>query len=361
MLAVIYRSLVSEYYRQNAGFFLVILMLAFGILRSDHHIALFMFVMSSPGILLYIVLGWAVYTIKSMGFIRSQFRHPAYSFLYHLRTVSLLRRYGQWFLIQVGLQLPVIAYAFWMSFSALKTQQWFVLGNIIFAVLLLCILPVLFYERILRNSSPEVQVRSFIRNWALPYPLFFIQYLLRQKALLVLLTKLFSGAVLAGVCLLYPTDDYDERLLSLGLLIGSLAHLGIIHEGYLFEHSYLLLLKNLPHTFVQRFGHQLIQVTLLFLPELILLFRYLPTGVSFLYVAKAFVFSSGMWLAAINRLYQHHQSNEQQSMLGLWGFIGGLLLIMFRIDASLIGAALWSYAIWANRMYYYHSEYIVEP
>ncbi|OZI05414.1 hypothetical protein BWI93_25295 [Siphonobacter sp. BAB-5385] len=45
MNAVFFRTLVTEFYRQNSGFFLLILLISFGIIRSDDHVALFRYAM----------------------------------------------------------------------------------------------------------------------------------------------------------------------------------------------------------------------------------------------------------------------------------------------------------------------------
>ncbi|PKK35445.1 hypothetical protein BWI96_17205 [Siphonobacter sp. SORGH_AS_0500] len=357
MKTVLYRTLVTEFYRQNTGFFLVIVMLGFGIIRSDDHVAVFQYAMTSPSILLYYFAVWTLYAVKIIGFVRQQFRHPAYRFLHYFRLISTPQRVISWLTITISLLLPILAYAFWMSLYAIQNQQWMAIITLILFFAAISLLALLIFERTLRQSDTEAKVRTFAQNWPLPYPLFFIQFLLRKHAILVLVTKFFSGALLLGVCLLYPTDDYDERLLAIGLLLGSLIHLGLTTEHYTFEHEYLLFVRNLPLSFGKRFTAHALQMLLIFIPEIILLFRYLPDTVSFLFVGKAFVFISGIQIAALHRVYQHDKSLEKLSAYGLWGFIVGLLLIMFHVDLTILGGFLWGYAAWINAYKYYQSEF----
>lgn len=357
MKTVLYRTLVTEFYRQNTGFFLVILMISFAIIRPDDHVALFQYAMSSPPFLLYYFAIWTLYVFKTIAFVRHQFRHPAYRFLYHFRLIPPGTRLFYWLSISISLLLPILAYALWMSFHGVRNQQWTAIGSIALFALGMVATALIIFERMIRQSNTEVKVRTFARNWPLPYPLFFIQFLLRRNAILVLITKLFSGAILIGVCLLYPTDDYDERLIAIGLLIGSLIHLGLTTEHYTFEHEYLLFVRNLPLSFLKRFTAHTLQMLLIFLPEVLLLFRYLPDPISFLFVVKAFVFISGIQMAALHRVYQHDKSLEKLSLYGLWGFIIGLVFIMFRLDLTIIGGLLWIYAAWINAYKYYKSEF----
>ncbi len=332
-------------------------MLGFGIIRSDDHVAVFQYAMSSPSILLYYFALWSLYVFKTIAFVRHQFHHPAYRFLHHFRLIPLSQRILSWVTISVSLVMPILAYAFWMSFYAVRSQQWVAISGLILFFAGMIGLSLLLFERIIRQQDTEVKVRTFARDWPLPYPLFFIQFLLRKNTVLVLITKLFSVAVLLGVCLLYPTDDYDERLLSIGLLLGSLIHLGLTTEHYTFEHEYLLFVRNLPLSFLRRFAAHALQMLLIFIPEITFLFRYLPDTVSYLFVGKALVFISGIQIAALHRVYQHDKSLEKLSAYGLWGFIIGLLLIMFRIDPAILGGLLWAYAAWVNAYKYYKSEF----
>lgn len=357
MNAVFFRTLVTEFYRQNSGFFLLILLIGFGIIRSDDHVALFRYAMVSPSTLVYYVIPWMLYGLKTLSFVRSQFRHPAYGFLDLWRLIPFGTRLSGWVTMQAGLLLPVFLYAGWMGVYAFPARQWSALVLIGLVLLGLVVLPIPLLERMLHQTSREVRVRTFIRHWPLPYPLYFIQHLFRRQPLLLLLTKIFSGLLIMGVCLLYPTDDYDERLLTIGMLIGGLTQLGLAQEQYVFEHEYLLFLRNLPLSFGKRIGYLFVQGLLLFIPETLLLFRYLPATVSWLYVGKALFFGIGLWLAGLHRLYQNDKSLENLGSYGLWGFPIGLLLIMFQVDTALLGLLLWAYAGWVNTYHYYRSEF----
>ncbi|MBO9638969.1 MAG: hypothetical protein J7576_12415 [Siphonobacter aquaeclarae] len=354
MKNAVFRTLVTEFYRQNSGFFLILLLLGFGIIRSDDHIALFRYALAAPAALPYYFALWALYALKTSAFARQQFREPSCQFLYHLRLYPSMQRYLTWWTVQLGLLAPLWAYGLWMCSYA--DGQWLSVALVLSYLVALTVLPARWYEYLVRNPVREARTRKVARNRPLPVWLFFFAHLFRQQPLLLVLTKLFSGVVLIGVCLLYPTDDYDERLLAIGALIGGLAHLGLAQEQYVFEHRYLLFLRNLPRPFAVRFGTLALEGLLLFLPETLLLARYLPEGVSAVLILKVGVFYTGLRLAALHRFYVRERYLEQVGSYGLWGFILGLVAIMFRLDIAIAGLALWGYAAWVSRFRYFASE-----
>ena len=154
--------------------------------------------------------------------------------------------------------------------------------------------------------------------------------------------------MLAGVCQLYPTDDYDQRLLLIGLLLAVLGHSQVGGQVSAFERKYLLFLPNLPLSWAQRFGRYVLTYGLLWLPELLILLRNCPVGISLDYVIWLWLTGWG-WLLLLHSLAYGYDVLPERWLSGVVaGFIGGLLAIMFGlpVGAWLVLGWLGAVGVW---------------
>ncbi|HLL96251.1 MAG TPA: hypothetical protein VK404_14820, partial [Spirosoma sp.] len=144
---------------------------------------------------------------------------------------------------------------------------------------------------------------------------------------------------------LYPTDDYDQRLLLLGLMLALITHSQVGRHLHAFEQRYLLLLPNLPLSSAQRFGRYAITYGLIWLPELLILLRNYPTAIGFDYVAVLWLTGWG-WLLLIHGLaYGRNVAPERWQTVVFAAFIGGLLAIMFGLTVGVWLAIGWLGAV----------------
>lgn len=340
MLPVLYRTLVLPFYVRNAGTFLVVVLLAFGFMRPMDHEALISAALGSPFLLSLFVGLWALYTIRVVGFIRNQLAAPEHLFLLTLWLVPVRTRVLVWLSLLTNLLLPVIGYAVWMGTRAVHYQTWGPLVALVLAVTGLIAGGAWAADYRLRHHRtgtirlPSLPVR-------LPYELFFPTYWLRHEPLSLVGTKLISCILLAGVCRLYPTDDYDERLLLIGLMLALITHSAVGRLLSDFEQRYLLLLPNLPLTRWQRLGRYALTYGLIWLPELLILLRNCPTAIRLDYVCWLWLTGWG-WLLLLHGLgYGRSVSPERWQTGVFWGFISGLLLIMFGLPVGAWGLMGW--------------------
>ena len=170
-------------------------------------------------------------------------------------------------------------------------------------------------------------------------------YWLRHEPLSLLLTKVISGGLLVGVCRLYPTDDYDQRLLLIGLMLTIITHSQVGRQLSAFEQRYLLLLPNLPLSVVERFGRYALIYGLIWLPELLILLRNCPSEIQFAYMGSLGLTGWG-WLLLLHGLaYGRDMSPDRWQTAVFWGFIIGLLSIMFGLPLVVWGVVGWLGAI----------------
>ncbi|WP_338876563.1 hypothetical protein WBJ53_13010 [Spirosoma sp. SC4-14] len=332
MLTVLNRIFVTSFYVQNAGTFLVVFLLAFGFLRANEHEALITAAIGNP-FLLAIVFGlWTLYLLKTIAFVGQQLAAPEHLFIRTFWLIPSPKRWAMWFVIQISLLMPIIGYGGWMIKIAASYQQWLALVAILLFIGILVFVGALFANYRLKHPGSE-SIRLFRLSVQLPYELFFPTYWLRHEPLSLVLTKAFSGLILAGVCRLYPTDDYDERLLLIGLLLAVLAHSQVGGQISHFERRYLLLLPNMPFSGLQRLGRYALTFAVIWLPELLILLRNCPADIRLDYVAWLWLTGWG-WILLMHSLAYGYEVLPERWLSGVVaGFVIGLIIIMFGLPA----------------------------
>lgn len=344
------RCLVTEFYRQSAGFFMVVLLLAFGFFSSVEHIALAQYAFRLPMVMGIYWLLWALYGLKTLQFIGQTLRQPEYQILFQLRLVPFVQRAGLLLGVQFLLLLPAVFYAIFMMVRAgipLRATGGLVL--VLVFLLGLIIAGAVQTDYWLRHPNARQGRQPLFRfklNFRLttPYVLFFVHYLLRHQPVALGLTKLASGLLVYGVCHLYPTDDYDGRLLAIGVLLSVAVHAALTHLFYQFEWEQLLLLRNLPIPLFNRFGGYALVLLLLWLPECALLLRYRPEKESFWLITQLCGFGGGLLMLMYTQLLLRPLSLEQLVGRVFWGFVLGVFIVMFRVDIGLLGVLAWGLA-----------------
>lgn len=326
LLTVLRKTLVFSFYRQNAGLFFAVLMLAGSFLRASDHIALAESAVHSPFMLGLYQTFWGLYTVFATRFAVNTIRQT--EVLHLFRLVPTPRRWLGLLTVQYGLLNPVLAYtAFvgWISWQ--QGTQGSSLQLLAGAVFML-VVPVFWLDYALRTPTRQSGMIRFGVNWherfTTPYPLFFIRHLGTNQPVMLFMTKGGTCLLTLGILALYPTDDYDSRLLALGALLTALIHSTLVYHLYQFEHERLSLLRNLPILIQKRLLNYALVFALLLIPEAILLVRYWPTGVSVGTLAGSWFFSHSVLLLQFALLLPRHRSPDR-----LMPLLSGLLLIFF--------------------------------
>ncbi len=333
MLALLNRVFTGPFYARNAGTFLVLVLLAFGFLSANEHRALIMAALGSPFFLAIVFVLWGLYLLKTVSFVWQELHAPEHLFLQTFWLVSTPKRVVLWLTVQTALLFPVLLYGGWMLQIAVQQGWWNLFGAILIFLLLLIGAGALLADFRLRHPNPDTLRLPHV-SIKLPYELFFPTYWLRHEPLSLVLTKAFSGLLLAGVCRLYPTDDYDQRLLLIGLLIAILGHAQVGGQVSAFERKYLLLLPNLPLSWVQRLGRYALTYGLLWLPELLILLRNCPEAIRLDYVIWLWLSGWG-WLLLMHSMAYGYEVLPERWLSGIIAaFVVGLLLIMFGLPVG---------------------------
>ena len=349
------KLIVRQFYLQNTGLFLVVLMLVGGFLSSAEHIALATYALHDGFFLTAYFIFWLLYTLYTIRFSLQVFQKN--DLLQLFRLIPPGKRIAVLYLLHLQLLAPVIAYAGFMLWVGSSQHTTATNAVLVLIVGLLSVLPLPFVERALQNPNPE-QFTGNLTAWlrqrfTTPYGFFFIRYLFREQAATLLLTKTGSCLLTIGVLAIYPTDDYDIRLLSLGMLLAAAFHAGIVFELYQFEAMQLLLLRNLPLSIANRGVSYVGILALIISPEAFLLLKNHPADVSVPAITGVWAFGLSLLLLQYVALLSRHQARDRFMSLLFWPVIGCFFLIMYRLPVwGLAGAGLAVAAVLFIRNYY---------
>lgn len=335
MNRVLYLTIVKEYYRQNAIFIFAVMMFAFGFLKSNEHLAIMTEALHSPLILSAICMIWVAYALKVTFFTLRFLSLKSSEFLYHARLFSTTQRFFAFLNLQFGLIQLTFFYAVVMIGKGILEGAWVSVSAIVLVNLLILIGGAAVYEyNIKRPNSQQDSVREFYSlKFTTPQWLFFPRYLITQQTVLFLITKCFTAFVLMGVCYLYPTDDYDIRLISLGSLLVAFSQSVIIQNVQFFELYHFSLYRNLPISSVHWALRYLGMTAVILIPEAVVLIRNFPASLSFFEGMMLLLFMVSMTFALLSFQLFTVRNHETGFQVIFFAGVTLALLIMFKIPS----------------------------
>lgn len=285
---VLVRALVKEFYKANTGFFLVVLGLGFGFLKTPQHVDLASFLAVKPFYYLVVLVLWLLYAAKTLSFIFTVKRLPNNSWLSYLVLLSPIRRLMLH--IQALLFLPILGYGLFMTAIAIQLNQWTSAVLVISGNLILLFASTYLVERKLIgpvDAKLQVGFRSFTNRLPKPFPMLFVHHLLNRQSILLLGTKTASLIVLVGSIWIFEMEGTDLRLLNLGLLLSAAVNAAFCFHYHQYQQKELLIYRNLPVSKNLQFVWYGLSYLILMLPELMVFFGNLGLTISTLFLLKS--------------------------------------------------------------------------
>ena len=275
-LRILIQVLVVSFYRHHAGAFLVGFLILFGSVSPQYHLAI-MEALVTSSLLIAALVGWLLYSIKCAHHSLKTLSLPENEFLTCLSLLPFRQQAWRLLITQGLLYLPVGLYGFAMMGVAFNQGIWSALLLIAgFNAGVCCAGAYLLYQKIKfpHRDSQILKVFQYLdKQIAKPYPVIFWTYLLRKETILLFSTKVFSWFIVAGTISLLPAFEYDPRALSVGYLLSAFLHVMLIRQIREFEESKLPLMRNLPYTYLGRYGRYALVYLGILTPEIILLAR----------------------------------------------------------------------------------------
>ena len=296
--AILRNTFVKTYYRQNAGLFVFIYTLMFGIVGEldgfselNYHYALISGLLSNDIFFLLTLFLWLLYAEKCLSYIINKLQSPDHSFLNMLSRLDNKNLYSQMFWVQCLLFLPVLTYSLAIIGVAFY-KGFFIHGFIVlFYNVALCMLSAGCYKYYIQHPGKDhlaiLQRLSRMSIFGVGYWNFLMRYFITKHKLLIAGIKLFSCSMLFLMCRNLTAEDYDLRMPFLFYCFGLLGHGVIIHKLREQEETRMTFYRSLPVSLLARFTQYAWLYLLLLIPEIITILSLAP---GYLHYSDAYLF-----------------------------------------------------------------------
>ncbi|MCF6353284.1 MAG: hypothetical protein L3J06_09765 [Cyclobacteriaceae bacterium] len=359
-LKVLIKALVATFYKDNIGFFLVVLYLAFVLMRSTEHIALATAIATSLPLTLFTLLLWALYWLKAIGFMYKTINTSTYSFIRQLPLYSKLKQFIWLFIVTYIIGQPAWAYAVFISVFNFKHAT-YGLFALMMAFLFIAnsfmVLAIMYMlQRPMREPSLGLWHKFISKKLSLPYPLWYVRHLFVHEPMLAFLTKAGSLMLLSGTFYLFTTDVYDWRLLGVGILFAFIINSMLIYNYYEFTiKNYWV--YNLPRTHSQIIFTTLITNIILFLPETLFILFHLPQNIAFIHWGGLLLFQTFLSYFLFSSLLFKPIAKEDYGKRIFYLMVLLIFVLMYSTPLLFINLILLAFGIWIMGNYYrYHTN-----
>jgi hypothetical protein len=362
-ITILNKIIVREFYRLNAGFFLLIITLTFGFMSGIEHKALAEMFVSSWQLLLIPFFVWAIYLIKIINFNTQRLELSENSFVFELQMLNVRDRFTSSLVAIMNQFVPAIAYAGFLILTAIKNGFYLSVIQLVASVLLLVTLGAVAFLYKIKNPHREIRVtflkKFFDYKFTKSLPQFFIEWVLRREPLLSVATKVFSCMLIFAVSRLYLAEAYDHRLMGMAVVIVFAANMMIINQLHRFENSYFIQLRGLSFTLIRRMAIVILVLVLLSIPEFIFLYRFFPDNLIFADYGLMIFLGLSLQLLFYSVIFINlHSENFSRMIFGI--IILTVFLILCEVHLILLTLGSFAAATLIYHRFYYRFEYDAE-
>ncbi|MGR3809628.1 hypothetical protein [Jiulongibacter sp. NS-SX5] len=351
------KTIIREYYRENVGFYLFIVLFFFGFMKSSDHLQLINVLISKPIFLFAVALFWLVHVLKTSYYFHQKLQDPAFGFLQTYRLHALdVKKWKGLLIAQVGFNLPFLLYAIAMMAIALQQSNFYALVILLLVNCLLIILPSIYLNRRLMNFITEKSKSihfDFMPGWPQFY---FTRHLMQSKWLLLISSKLYTCFLLVGGARLFLTDDYDFRLLGLSTFLALIGLFALAKEKVAFEEQKLNFRRGFPKGIGRKFIGILKESFLFLIPEIILTAYNWWFYVSLFHLVGALI----LLIAALtlwNTFYYSSYAYSKESSKGIFAVdVIVFLFIMFKVPLIILAFSFFALSWFILKKNYYKFE-----
>lgn len=357
-LKVLVRSLVRTYYEANIGFFLIVMYLAFGVMRANEHIALAGSISTSLLLTLLTLLLWCVYFLKIFGFIYKTINLGSYKFIRQLALQSFHYQFSRFFTITFSMAMPAWFYAFFISsFNFTYKTYWLFVLMIGFLIMLNTILTLILIQ-LLKKPIREVNLGFWYKHISkkiiLPSSFWYIRYLFVHEPLFTFLTKAASIFLLSVSFYLFETDVYDWRLLAIGSLFSFIVNSMLIYNFYEFNvKNYWIF--NLPRTQTNIIFNSLITTSILFIPEVTILLVRMPLSVELINKVGLILYLICLAYFVLSTLLLKPITKDQYGKRVFILLVIMIFIIMYSTPLYIVNLILIALGVWIKSNFYKHA------
>jgi len=361
VLNILFKVWVQPFYQRNAGFFLFLFVVLFGVVQNPlvYHYKLMQGIVTSYTTLLFALIVWLLYACKCGAIVLKSITTEK-TLLYQLQAVDSKQLFLLLTIIQAMLFLPATIYMLFTISVGVYMQQYPAAVIVCLLLLLMHVLSAALYYYALFSSGIQLQL---FKKPVFTYPFskgffsFLLWYNLYKSKLKTVAVKFFSF-VLLFIPLVWNSGHIELSDFVLFFQMSIAAHAVIVYDNVQFLEKDFRVLRNIPLPLQKVFILFVITYIILLLPEAFFLWYYgnaAHLGVSIFslllyYIAQLLLFTA---LA-----YEKHQKIE--SYLLYIGLITAISLLLTPLKSfGLIGCALIvvAFTLFAGNYYVYEQEY----
>lgn len=356
---VFIKVFVREFYRLNAGFFIIVITLTFGFMSGAEHQALAEFFITAPLLTCIPITLWLLYALKIIAFNMQRLQLSENQFLFATSQLS----YQQQVLVSLqslALQfVPAILYGTFLILMSLRYGLVLPITLIATAIFLLISFSSLALIRSLQTPAREIKTsllkKLFDRHTVRPIWWIYIVTVLRKEPFLFLGTKVFTGLLLFAVMRLYGNEDYDGRLLAMGAIVAGVSNFMVMMQLQQFDFRYFVLIKSLPLSFMKRWWYKASVTFIFVLPEIVMLIKYSPELPFIDWISTVFLIPA-LALSVYSILYVRFVKEDTYARTVFALTIVHIVLVLFKVPIAVFVVTNLSVSWVIFRAKYYNFE-----
>jgi hypothetical protein len=359
VIKVMVRSLALEFYRQNAAFFGLLILIFFGFIRGQEHILIGKFLVANPIALPIVLALWGAYLLKNAMFLIPTINKAQYQFLEEYATLERHFQIVAALAASTTILLPVLLHGMFLLTLSILQPAWQSLLMIIACIFVFVMLLAIFIHHQLCRLPREKVVYHFylFRKAAIPHQLWFGAFLLRKEMMLFLLTKLYACLLIIGTTYVYQSDTFDLRLLTAGVLLAVVGNVALMHKLIWFQHKQMSFAMNLPLGITAIFRWLLINILMLIAPEILFLFRYYPLDFRLIDVVGLLLFAISICALIYGGMLRRSAALSDFVGAVFWFVVVSTILLLFAIHPLMLGLTYLCISGVLVRVFYHKYEW----
>lgn len=276
---ILNKTMVQQFYLQNAGLFLFAFLFFFGIVDAGHlvsyHKSLMLSVISLPLFLLVVMLVWMLYNIKCIAFCINIIQSAEGHFLYQLRAMPSLVQWALYTGISAMLYMPVLSYACVLAVFAYKINTIATWQVIAWQIVMVAMGASLLFTAVNKTSESLMAklAASAKKLFAVKigYYFFTLAYILNERKAAFAIVKVFSLLML-GMLLVRNADSFDADNFAIFYPLSIVAHASLVMYCVDFNETFLHNNRNLPLHWLKVAAAYAFTWLIILLPETFFLF-----------------------------------------------------------------------------------------
>lgn len=295
MLKLLNRTLISSFYQQHAGLFLVVFYLIFGAVEGSQIIsyqkALLLAVSTSPILLLFVFGIWLLYGIKCIHFINRTLNQENYGFFNVLNTLAKKKQKQLGFYLYAMCFIPILVYSVLIIGMAISEGYYYsAIATPIFVLGVLNVATIYTYHKTnYTYNPPKAYIKLPFFKLPRPYWLWSLYHFLTDQKIALIVTKLVSFLVFKAVLWMFADIGNDVKVYLTAMFAVVLSHAVLLFNMVKFEATYLGFIVALPMNKLSSIKHQIVVLFILIIPELII-YSWI-VGFELIFMLRALLFS----------------------------------------------------------------------